>query len=349
MNDEKRALRVMLSDRAIAYHSTFAKIMGSVAGGVWLSQLMYHDSLAELYAKRDGKNYDGWFDVSDAEMIEEAHLSKRECTSSKKYAKELGIVNYELRGMPRKTQFNVNIEKLTELIAKCGETTTTKNGVTKQQVAHHRATGSAPSRNKLHTIAQQVGTNPLVKSTPDALEMSSEMLSENIASSTPRESASPEKPEPEQKKTLTPDEEWAYIKSIDADKKEGDYLYVTAFVMSRVLGHQGKPSSREFKAAKQLWDEEAGKPIIPASRIIEWGEVAKCDDKYQGKIKTKKGYETWNGFFLATEIDVWRAEGYPSPVPVAAPAKPPKQKEVIYTAEEWAEIERQRESERVAA
>src|SRR3990170_2882449 len=41
MEVSKRILRIVLGDRAIAYHPCFAKVMGGVAGGVWLSQIMY--------------------------------------------------------------------------------------------------------------------------------------------------------------------------------------------------------------------------------------------------------------------------------------------------------------------
>lgn len=117
MGNSKRALRIILSDRLIAYHGTFAKIMGSAAGGVWLSQIMYWDSVKAEMTTKNGEEYDGWFYKSEPELIEEAGLSHRECVEAKKTAVVLGIAEYQLRGMPRVSHYHMNLDRLTDLIS----------------------------------------------------------------------------------------------------------------------------------------------------------------------------------------------------------------------------------------
>ncbi|MFH0938204.1 MAG: hypothetical protein V1899_02850 [Planctomycetota bacterium] len=49
----RRVLRIILGDRPIAYHPYLARVMKSVAGGVWLSQILYWDSVQAAMSDDD--------------------------------------------------------------------------------------------------------------------------------------------------------------------------------------------------------------------------------------------------------------------------------------------------------
>ena len=112
----KRTLRIVLGDRPVAYHPYLARVMGSVSGGVWLSQILYWDSVKRGIVESEGKEYDGWFFKTDSEIIGETCLSQREARAVKSHAEGIGLVDRELHGMPAKTYYWVNFEWLEELI-----------------------------------------------------------------------------------------------------------------------------------------------------------------------------------------------------------------------------------------
>ena len=113
---QKRALRILLGDRPIAYHPIFAKAMGCVAGGVWLSQIAYWDSVKLFECEKKGVEYDGWFYKTNAEIIGETCLSDRENREAKKRAQELAVVVAEKRGAPPTTWYRLDVDKLEELL-----------------------------------------------------------------------------------------------------------------------------------------------------------------------------------------------------------------------------------------
>lgn len=95
-----------LNQRPIAYYPAYADLMGSVPGGVYLSQIMYWWSVA-------GDD----FYKTDAELMRETRLSAYEIRSSKYQLKKLECVFIKAKGNPPVTHYAVNIEKIIETIA----------------------------------------------------------------------------------------------------------------------------------------------------------------------------------------------------------------------------------------
>lgn len=92
--------------RPVAFYPVYAKIMGSVSGGVFLSQLMY------WYSAMDGDE----FYKTDEEILKETCLSIRELREGKKRLKTLDFVKITLRGAPPKTHYNIDFDKLASVI-----------------------------------------------------------------------------------------------------------------------------------------------------------------------------------------------------------------------------------------
>ena len=117
MEMSKRLLRIVLGDRPIAYHPIFARAMKSAAGGIWLSQILYWDSVKAGDAEEKGIEYDGWFFKTNAELMGETCISVREGREAKKRAQELGVVKTEKRGSPPTTWYFVDLDVLETVLS----------------------------------------------------------------------------------------------------------------------------------------------------------------------------------------------------------------------------------------
>jgi len=90
----------------IAYYKCYARIMGSVSGGVLLSQLLFH------WGRHGASFFKG-----DKELIEETGLSVREFREAKKRLKEIGWITVTLEGLPARTWYSVNPKGLAEALS----------------------------------------------------------------------------------------------------------------------------------------------------------------------------------------------------------------------------------------
>jgi hypothetical protein len=135
MDAMKRALRIALSDRPLAYHPILAKVMDGVAGGVWIGQILYWDSVKELDCRNQGTEYDGWFYKSEREIIGETALTPRECRNAKLQARGLNIVDAVTRGLPPTAHYKVNYDTLEKLIETEWENQFTNGG---ESIRRHR-------------------------------------------------------------------------------------------------------------------------------------------------------------------------------------------------------------------
>jgi hypothetical protein len=105
-NPSKSLLR-QLSKRQIAYHPVYRKITGSTTAGIMLSQIMY------WWDKMDGRE----FYKTDADFIEETAMTQDEIRGAKTRLKGLEFVKITRKGIPAKTFYWVNADKLIEVIA----------------------------------------------------------------------------------------------------------------------------------------------------------------------------------------------------------------------------------------
>lgn len=95
-----------LHQSPIGYYPCYARIMGSVSGGVILSQLLFHYG---KYGRRFYKN--------DKELLAETCCSVRELREAKKRLKDLPFLTVTVEGLPATTWYEVLPEALFEALA----------------------------------------------------------------------------------------------------------------------------------------------------------------------------------------------------------------------------------------
>jgi hypothetical protein len=103
------ALKALLTDRPIAYHPMLARAVGSVTGGIFLSQLLY-------WTPR-GHDPDGWIRKTQEEITAETALTRREQETARRDCERAGILTWTLRGIPARLHYRVDISQLAKSIA----------------------------------------------------------------------------------------------------------------------------------------------------------------------------------------------------------------------------------------
>ncbi len=93
-----------LLDRPIAFHRPFVTITGSVNAALMLSQGMYWSSRTS--------DKDGWFYKTSSEWQEETGMTRREQDTARKYLKNTGFWEEDLRGIPATMYYRIDYEKL---------------------------------------------------------------------------------------------------------------------------------------------------------------------------------------------------------------------------------------------
>lgn len=101
----------LLNQRPISYYKIYADITGSVKSGVLLSQIMY------WWSTKQGDE----FYKTDKGWQEETGLSVKELRSAKTKIESLGVVTLTRRGVPAKTFYKVNAEKLESVLTSYSE------------------------------------------------------------------------------------------------------------------------------------------------------------------------------------------------------------------------------------
>lgn len=97
----------VLEAKPVAFNPVLARITGSVKAGLFLSQLLY------WWGKE--KN-DGWIYKTIDEFDEETALSRYEQDEAIKKLKRLKIIEVEIRGIPARRHFKINMENLISLL-----------------------------------------------------------------------------------------------------------------------------------------------------------------------------------------------------------------------------------------
>lgn len=110
-----------LNEKPIAYYPIYRKITGSTTGGILLSQLMYWFSKKDKIFK------------TDAEIMEETYLTKKELETAKKLIKQLDFITVSREGLPAKTYYEINWEKMLSSFHDMGKLETPKGGNTTPQ------------------------------------------------------------------------------------------------------------------------------------------------------------------------------------------------------------------------
>jgi len=104
--DLKKVIKA-LNQKPIAYYPIYRRLMGSVAGGVLLSQLMF------WYSANDEDE----FSINDADLRQQTGLSEWELKTEKYKLKQLDFIEIAIRGVPATTYYKIDIEKFIEKIS----------------------------------------------------------------------------------------------------------------------------------------------------------------------------------------------------------------------------------------
>lgn len=94
------------SEKPIAYMPIYSRVTGSVTAGVMLSQIVYWDRVME---HRE-------FYKTDKEFSEELCMGYSEFRNAKKNLRSHNLISTKIKGIPAKTFYKLNREKLIHLI-----------------------------------------------------------------------------------------------------------------------------------------------------------------------------------------------------------------------------------------
>lgn len=103
-------LREFTGSRPIAYYPGLAKKVGGAKAAIMLSQLLYWSE------NRVVKERDGWLYKSVEEFEEETGLTKREQQTARNKLSSIGVIDIELKGIPRTWYYRVNFNELIEYL-----------------------------------------------------------------------------------------------------------------------------------------------------------------------------------------------------------------------------------------
>lgn len=101
---------VDLLDRPIAFHRPFVALAGSITAALMLSQALYWQRRSE-----------GWWWKTGADWMDETGMTRHELDAARKRLVDLGLLKTELRGMPAKTHYQLDLDRLSSSLLESGE------------------------------------------------------------------------------------------------------------------------------------------------------------------------------------------------------------------------------------
>lgn len=99
----------LVEAKPIAFNPMLAKAAGSASAGLFLSQLLFWWGKGNLSSR-------GWIYKTIKEVQEETYLTRSEQDAAIRKWKELGVLDIQLIGLPRRRHFHINEEKLIQLL-----------------------------------------------------------------------------------------------------------------------------------------------------------------------------------------------------------------------------------------
>jgi len=102
-----------MSGGVVAYQRALAHAVGDALAGLLFSQLWY-------WSGRQPDDRDGWFYMTQAQILEETAITRREQETSRRKLRELRILEEDLRGHPAQLWFRINVRAVVELLEKRG-------------------------------------------------------------------------------------------------------------------------------------------------------------------------------------------------------------------------------------
>lgn len=112
-----RAEMVAMGQRPIAFYVAFARIAGSIGGGLMLSQATYWMQTS-VVKRRDGQ----WFYKSQREWEEETTMTRREQEAARRKLRAIthdgdALWEEKLAGVPATVHYRINLDVLIKLVA----------------------------------------------------------------------------------------------------------------------------------------------------------------------------------------------------------------------------------------
>ena len=113
-----QALKAILGGGTVAYHTIFARALGSVTAGIFLSQgyfWQYNAKYKDIYQfeGHDGKDF---FQKTGAEIYEATALTDEQQLTARRILVKAGILTEKRAGIPAKNYYHININALVSAI-----------------------------------------------------------------------------------------------------------------------------------------------------------------------------------------------------------------------------------------
>ena len=241
MNIEK------LLDRPIAFQRPFMELGAGASGALFLSQAVYWSNRTS--------NAEKWFYKTIEEWTEETGLSRHEQDGARKKLKAKGVLEIVKKGIPCKTFYRVNFEKLAEVLGLISATN--KN-------AEIRQTGM-PESGKLDC---QEPANSCAENQQTITEITTETTTE--ITSDILDSGEPNtKPQKSKRASRVPDEflvDQRMLDWLDENEITADWRSETSNFLDH---HRAKGSTmKDWVAAWRMWmrnSKKFARPAVPVT------------------------------------------------------------------------------------
>lgn len=118
MQDQTAALRAIIGNGVVSYHAIFARALGSVTAGIFLSQgyfWQYNARHKDLY-QFDGHDGKDFFQKTGAEIYDATALTDEQQLSARRILVKAGILTEKRAGIPAKNYYHININALVSVI-----------------------------------------------------------------------------------------------------------------------------------------------------------------------------------------------------------------------------------------
>lgn len=112
-NSQLNALMAMLANRYCAYYPVLTRVCGNNPKA---SLMLSHSLQLTKIMIKNQPDRDGWFWKTAKEWEAEIGLSQKEIESSRKALRDIGILQEELRGIPARCWFKIDLDRLAEVI-----------------------------------------------------------------------------------------------------------------------------------------------------------------------------------------------------------------------------------------
>lgn len=269
----KDVLLKILMDKPVSYHADFAKVLGSVTAGLFLSQAIYWT----------GKGFmeDGWFYKSREEWKNELGMSRKEQETARKKLRNEGVLEEHLRSLPARIYYRVNFDRLIEImrIYYDAPETTGKSSWTKSDQLDGTTMTSRKARKSLPYNTEN--TTEITTSVVVATPTSENISSNETASSSVDDSAAFDLPLAGQELQMNREEKTPGKLPVPAWEK----------IRANVRAVAGTPISAEF--AKEV------EKNYPQDKVDSVLEELRCQLARGIKIK---GVGAWLRYALANDI-----------------------------------------------